>query len=247
MSLVFPDAHLYTDTVALPPTIPTSFVPKQPVTASRRMRSGANLFLLVGFIFLTLSLIGAGAAFGYEKYLEGVRDSKAAALAVAEKSINVEMVEEFIRLRNRLIATETLLNQHVATSQFLDVLETRTLQTVRFASLTFHVNEDRTAEIEMSGTARSFNALAAQSSSFAAEKRIRRAVFSNITVDKDGGVAFRLTADIEPRLVIMSTVPEGEVPTDAVSLPIAPTATQLPQAQPAASTTPAASTSPKTP
>lgn len=247
MALVFRDVHLYTGMVALPPTIPTSFVPKQPVTASRRLRSGANLFLVVGFICLTLSLVGAGAAFGYEKYLEGVRDSKAAALATAEKSINVDMVEEFIRLRNRLIATETLLNQHVATSQFLDVLETRTLQTVRFSSLTFHVNEDRSAEIEMSGTARSFNALAAQSSSFAAEKRIRRAVFSNITVDKDGGVAFRLTADIEPRLVIMNAVPEGAAAPDATSVPIAPTATQLPQTQPAVSTTTATSSSPKTP
>lgn len=194
--------------MALPPTVPTSFVPKQPVQTTRRAaRAGANVFMLIAMIIMVLAIIGAGVTFGYEKVLESMRDKKAQELAAAEASISRAAIDEFLRLHNRLNSTESLLNQHVALSQYLDVLEALTLTTVSFNALDLQVEGDRGATLTMDGTARSFNALAAQSAAFAAEKRIKRAIFSDIKVGAAGGITFSLTAELDPSLVIWTGTP----------------------------------------
>ncbi|MBU1293077.1 hypothetical protein KJ819_03375 [Patescibacteria group bacterium] len=216
--------------MAIPPTIPTSFVPKQPVTTGmRRPQSGMNAFLIVASIIVGVAVVGAGGTFGYKLYLENVRDAKAAELQRAQDAINEDTIEGFIRLRNRLDSAQTLLNQHVYSSQFFDVLEKHTLQSVRFGSLTLSVLDDRSAEIKMEGVARTFNALAAQSEAFASEKRIKRAIFSSITVNTTGTVSFELTAELDPRLVLagdatlIEPLPESTLPGIDTSVPAATT------------------------
>lgn len=187
--------------MALPPNIPTSFVPKQPVSTQPRRKRENGIFYYVALFILGVAVVGAGLTFGYEKFLESVRNARAAELAKAEQQVNAETVEDFIRLRNRIRIAQGLLDQHVYASQFFDVLEGLTLQNVRFQSLIMSVGDDRTAKIEMHGIARSFNALAAESAAFAGEKRIRRAIFSNIMADKNGVVNFSLRAEIDPKLI----------------------------------------------
>jgi len=237
--------------VALPPTIPTSFVPKQPVaTSSRKQKSGTNIFFIIAGTVAIISIILAAGVFGYELYLKNARDQKTASLAEAQKAVNLDTVEEFIRLKNRLSTVESLLNQHVALSEFFDTLEARTLQTVRFSALTIAIEDDRTAEIQMEGVARSFNALAAQSSAIAAEKRIKRAIFSDIGVRTNGTVGFTLTASVDPRLITSGEVLPG-IPDVPATLPVAPrpVATSSPVSAPAqtATTTRAATTTPLLP
>jgi len=213
-------------------------------TAARRPKSGSNLFLLISLGIAGLSVLTAGATFGYKLYLENAHAAKAAELTAAEQAINMDTVEDFIRLRNRLVSAQTLLNQHVLVSQFFDVLESRTLETVRFSSLTLQVADDRSAEITMDGVARSFNALAAQSEALAAERHIKRAIFSGISVNTNGTVSFKLSAEIDPRLILASGAPapvpqeEGTTPNVLpVSAPPA-AATTSPVVAPATTTTP---------
>lgn len=195
--------------MALPPTIPTSFVPKQPVaTQARRKRAPLGIFYYGALFLLGISVVGAGLTFGYSTYLNSVRDARKVRLAAAEQNISSTAVEDFIRLRNRIRAAETLLNQHVVVSHFFDVLESVTLKNVRFQSLLVSVANDRTAKIEMRGVARSFNALAAESAAFAADKRIKRAIFSNISADKGGVVTFSLKAEVDSRLITLSDDPQ---------------------------------------
>lgn len=188
--------------MAIPPTIPTSFVPKQPVQTTRRARTGTNVFMLVSFIVAGLALAGSAATFAFEKFLEQAHEDKAAELAAAEASISRDTVEEFIRLRDRFVATDTLLDQHVALSQFFDLLESVTLTNVQFDTMGIMVEDSRTATLSMNGTAASFNALAAESTAFAAEKRIRRAIFSGISTNESGRISFSLDAELDPRIVI---------------------------------------------
>ena len=66
--------------------------------------------------------------------------------------------------------------------------------------------DNRTAKIEMGGTARNFNALAAQSSAFTSDKEIKNAIFSGFVLDsKDGTVTFQLNADLDGRPVELCT------------------------------------------
>ncbi len=163
----------------------------------------------VSFFILVAAVVGAGGTFGYKTYLDTVTKARQLRLESAEKNINPVAVEDYIRLRNRIKVANLILNRHVAPSQFFTTLESLTLQNVRFQTLQLTVKDDRSASIEMQGVARSFNALAAQSSAFAAEKQIRRAIFSGITVDKNGLVKFALSADLSPKLII--TAAEAKV------------------------------------
>jgi hypothetical protein len=211
--------------VALSPGMPTSFVPKQPVqtTGRRPMRSGSNIFLIASCIFTGIMLFIAAGVFAYDKYLASTLDKKEIQLAQAQASVNEDTIEEFVRLRDRLSSGKELLNNHVVLSQFFDSLESLTLQNVSFGGMSFIVAGDRTAKLEMDGTARNFNALAAQSNAFAAEKRIKRAIFSGITLNESNQVGFTLTADIDSRLVIEGANGAPIQPIQTEAAPVATT------------------------
>jgi hypothetical protein len=222
--------------VAPSPVIPTSFVPKQPVRASGQYKStGGNPFLLVGFILFGISIAAALGVFLYEQYLTGVRDNKRAEVEQAEEAINSSAVEEFIRTRERFTSADELLNGHIAASKFFALLEGLTLESVRFNTLSFKLADDRTAEIQMTGVARTFNALAAQSSAFASETRIRRAIFSDIDVNDTGTVSFALSADLTPGLLKVSeeeALPYIQLPAEETTpsdLPLTEEATTTPE------------------
>lgn len=204
----------YTDIVAIPPTVPTSFVPKQPVQTTRRAaRGGGNLFLLASMILMVIAIIGAGATFGYQYALNSIRDKKAEELAAAEASISRATIDEFLRLHNRLNVSQEILNEHLAISQFLDVLEGLTVNPVVFNTLTLTMNEKGVAEVKMAGTAKTFNALAAESAAFAAEKRIKRAIFSGISVGEKGGITFSLSAELDPALITWDGITTAQAAT----------------------------------
>lgn len=214
--------------MALSPGIPTSFVPRQPAPDSRRtLRGGHNLFLVVSLFILGLAVLAAAGTFAYGRYLSHELQVKAEELATAQRGVNEDQVEEFVRLRDRLTYGRDLLDNHIALSQVFDVLEAQTLVSVRFSSLDLTVADDHTAQIEIEGTARNFNALAAQSNAFASEKGIRRAIFSGIVVNANNTVNFRLTADIDSRLLISQGGDLPPAPTDTLTVPaVAPTPAQ---------------------
>lgn len=89
----------------------------------------------------------------------------------------------------------------------------------------------------MSGTARTFNALAAQSSVFAGEKRIKRAIFSDIRINDNKSVSFSLEADLDPKLLTLVPEVTQTVPADDGALTPPPATTTAAQTG-AATTTP---------
>lgn len=195
-------------------------MPRQPQEPRRARAAGHNLFLVVALFIVGFVALAAVGTFAYDRYLTHTLEAKAEELAAAQRAVNQEQVEEFIRLRDRLEHGQILLENHLAVTQLLDVLETQTLQTVRYGSLELAVAEDHTAQLEIEGTARTFNALAAQSNALAAEKGIRRAIFSGIVVNENGSVNFRLTADLDSRLLIADISegsPAAAVPAEPVS------------------------------
>lgn len=213
--------------MALSPGIPTSFVPKQPVQAPRRKASaGTNLFLLASLAVAGVALLASGAVFAYDRYLTYVQNAKEAELAKAQAAVNPDTVQEFIRLKDRFNAGETLLNQHVTLSRFFDELEAVTLQNIQFSNLTLTVTGDGTAKLQMDGVAKNFNALAAQSNAVAADKNIKRAIFSGIGFDNGNTrLKFQLTADLDPSIIRGNTAAAASaLPAPIQSVPVTTTA-----------------------
>lgn len=209
--------------MALSPSVPTSFVPKQPVSGNPRRESGNNIFLVVSLVVFLVALLGCGGTYLYLKYLQGLEASKGQELVQKEKEIDPNTVEQFVRLQNRLVASEGIINQHIELSQFLDLLGNVTLRSVSFKSMQIQVADDRTATLTLTGTANNFNALAAESKAFASQPYIKSAIFSNIKPNQNNTVSFSVNASLDPRTIVEAAAPgKSTVPpptTSAATLP----------------------------
>lgn len=189
----------------LPPTIPTSFVPRPTSVITRRFRSDlTGTFALFSYAVLGIVSVLALGVFFYDRILAGAQESRNAALAKAQKAIDVATVESFVQLRDRLTFGARLLENHVAFSGFFKLVEKIMPTSVRFTSLHLVLDEAKKVRLEGSGTAKSFNALAAVSIAFATDGRIKDAIFSDIVVNKNSTVSFALSATLDPKIVAFS-------------------------------------------
>lgn len=190
--------------MALPPNIPTSFVPHPSERQNFRTDfSGTIPFL--AYVIFAVSVVLAVGAFLYARVLSAEQAGKDAALSTAEQSTDKGAVENFVRLRNRLVDAKTLINGHVAFSNVLNALDTQLPATVRMNSII--ISTDSTTggvTLKGSGVAKTFNALAAASASFAGSGTIKNAIFAGLQVNTDNSVSFSLTATVDPSLVAYS-------------------------------------------
>ena len=193
--------------MALSPSIPTSFVPKQPVSTDRRRFSngGNNLFLVVSAAVLGITIAVAAATFLYDQFLKNEENAKAAQIVAAQKSVNQDTVDQLVRLQTRLTSAQALINQHIVLTQFFALLGSISAQSVHFDGVSINVADDRSAHISMTGEAKDFNALASQSTTFASQQLVKSAIFSNINVNKTNNVSFTLDATLDPSLIVEST------------------------------------------
>ena len=194
--------------MALPPSIPTSFVP-HPASASsgaRKFKTDyTGAFGFFGYIALGVVFALALGVFFYGRLLVATKEAKDAELTKAEKAINPATVEGFLRLRDRLNSGHTLLNNHVALSGFFTLFGTLLPTNVRLSSLNLSRDTTNAFTLEGSGVARSFNALAAASTALASDGRIKDIIFSNISIStKDSSVSFSITATLDPKLVVFA-------------------------------------------
>lgn len=196
----------YTDSeMALPPNIPTSFVPHASTGEMRRARTDYTSVLgALAYLILGIAFILALGVFLYGRMLSSTQASEDAKLATAIKGIDPATVEGFVRLRDRLSEGGKLLNEHAAFSGFFSSLGKILPASVRFSSIHLSLGENGAPALEGSGIAKSFNALAAASTAFAKDGRIKGAIFSNISINKDSSVSFTLSATLVPSLVVFS-------------------------------------------
>ena len=187
--------------MALPPSIPTSFVPHPSSAAVRRRSDLTGAFAFFGYGVLALVVGLAIAVFIYNSILSATQAKKDAELAQAVAAIDPSTVSGFVHLRDRLSSGKNLLGKHVALSNFYRTFVTLMPQNTRLSALHITSAETGVITLEATGAAKSFNALAASSKSFAADGRIKDAIFSSIKV-QDNAVTFTLSATIDPSLTV---------------------------------------------
>lgn len=190
--------------MALPPTIPTSFVPHPTATPQKFRSDFTGAFGFFAYAILGIVFLLALGVFLYGQILSADKASKDKKLITAETEIDSKTVESFVRLRNRLASSKTMLEGHIAFSGFFSSLEKILPTTVRFTELRLSVGQNGVSKIEGGGVAKNFNALAAASSAFSEDGRIKDAIFSNINVNRDNSVSFSLSATLDRDIIVFS-------------------------------------------
>ncbi len=190
--------------MAISPSIPTSFVPRQqaPEQPKRQYSRANNILAVIAYAILFIAFIASAATYAYAQYLTHSLDAKSQALVAAQASVDESQVQNFIQLRDRLSSAQSLLTNHVTLSTLFDALESVTIQSVQFTTLKVSVAADRSAQIDIDGLAKNFNSLAVQSNAFSTQKGIKQAIFSGINADKDSGITFHLAAIADQSLVV---------------------------------------------
>jgi hypothetical protein len=183
----------------------TSFIPKKTFdvgtpAASRRSASIANLISFVAVVLLVLSVLGAVGMFLYERFLGAAIESKKESLERAKNAFEPELIRELSRLDAKLRISQGLLNDHVAPSGIFDLLESITLETVRFTDMSYTTDE-KGVRLRLQGEALSFASIALQSDEFGKHRSIQSPVFSDLTLDNQGNVQFVVEALIDPSLI----------------------------------------------
>lgn len=185
------------------PNVQGSFIPKQALTAQAR-GSSIGLFLLLALLIFVMSIVAAGAAFGYEYLLNGTITKKDGELRSAEGAFDPAAIQDLMRLDMRLQQAQALLSSHVSPSAVFSFLSTVTLERVQFNSFDLTVSKDGAPALTLSGTADSFSTVALQSDQFGSSKVLRDVIFSGITVNEGGKVAFTVNTTIDPNLILYS-------------------------------------------
>jgi len=185
----------------------TSFMPKQPLAQStaRVTRGVSGLALFAWFIFV-VSLLSAGGAFLMSKSTDQRIIRIKEQIASIRASFEEDTILDIKRLDNRIVSAQEILGLHVATSPIFEALQDRTLKSVSFDQFGYTLSEkspgSRQIEVEMTGRATSYEAIAQQSDSLAENKYILNPIFSNMTLDeKLGTITFALSFNVNQTLV----------------------------------------------
>lgn len=168
------------------------------------------MYGILGIVFLM-----ALSVFFYGQLLAAEQKGKDEKLAQADANIDRATIEEYVRLNNRLKQSGTLLAKHSAFSNFFDSLQTILPTNVRFSTLHLFFDAHGAPRVDGAGTAKNFNALAAASAAFAVDGRVKDAIFSKLSVNKDNSVSFGLSAALDPKLVTFA--PDASEALDATS------------------------------
>ncbi len=190
--------------MALPPTIPTSFVPHSSSTGRHFRSDYSGAFGFFAYAVLGVVLVLSIGLLLYGRILATEKASQEAKIATALQSIDPQTIEGFVRLRDRLVSSQSLLGKHVAFTSFFSTLAKIMPAPVRFTSLNLSFDGAGIPTLEASGVAKNFNALAATSEAFAKDGRVKDAIFSHLNVNKDNSVSFVLAATLDSQLITFS-------------------------------------------
>lgn len=189
------------------PQVQASFIPKKPLDGESARPGGGvggGIFFLGALLIFIASAIAGAAAFGYQSFLNQSIANKDESLNLAEGAFEPGVIQDLVRLDQRLIQSRTLLQSHVAPSALFDFLSLTTLQNVQFNSFSYELGTDGSATIALAGVGNAFSDVALQSDQLGSSRGLSGVVFSGVTNNNDGRVNFAVTFVANPSLFLYS-------------------------------------------
>lgn len=182
----------------------TSFIPKKPVTptVSGYKTTSNFLTIIMVAIFLGTVVFGVGV-FAYKLTVEKQIDGQIKTLENSRNEFDENFIREATRLNTRIIAVRKLIDGHQAPSAVFDLLQERTLETIRFNNLKYATDKTKgTIVIEANGVGLGYQSIVLQSDEFGRTGSLKDVVFSSVQPTDSGLVNFALTSQIDPAVVL---------------------------------------------
>lgn len=211
------------------PKFQSSFIPKGPVSTAGMMPTGrparrGGLYGYIAMIIFSISLIAAVGVFGYRFYVKGTINKMSLEITERKDTLIPGTAREFIRINNRIKATQDLINDHVVVSPLFDYLENSTVKSVRFTELSYSTTPSGVILV-MKGEATGYAALALQSDIFNRGSSFKETNFSDLSLDSRGNVTFALETKIDPGLISYQKQIANQTPTSVSPATTAPATT----------------------
>ncbi len=161
-------------------------------------------FLLVVSIFALFTVIIASAGlFFYKNIINNNIKKMEASLETARNRFEPATITRLQTLDKRLKSSIEILDKHIVVTPIFSVLQEITMKTVRYTKFSYDFGTDKDAKVlvKMSGLAVGYRSIALQSDLFTKKADLIDPVFSNLTLDNNGNVAFDLEFAVKPSLV----------------------------------------------
>ncbi len=188
------------------PSIPTSFIPKRPISSEVESKSYSNKTVSIFSILSFVIVLGTGIAFGgvylYGKQLESQKVKLEQSIIDAKDGIGTEFVSDMKRLDARIDGVKELIKNHIVVTPIFEALQNSTLRSIQYKDFNYSIKVDPSSKsqvvgVELTGIARNYSTIALQSDAFSSNTLIKNPVFSNLTIDdKTRNVNFKLSFSV---------------------------------------------------
>lgn len=183
------------------PTTPSSFIPKRNQSSGAFVVRSGGLFSFVANLIFVIALVASIGVFAYEKYLNHEISTMSDELTAAKAALDPDLIGKLASSDARIIAANQILNNHITLSAFFALLQTQTLQNVRFTSFSYLQKPDGTYGVSMKGEARTYADVAAQADVFNKNSNFINPQFSNLDLNDKGNVTFAFSSGLDPKAI----------------------------------------------
>jgi len=183
----------------------TTFIPKKnltkaPEVETQKSRVKKSILGILAFWLFSTAVVSVIGVYLYRANLTSVLNTRIDSINRAEKAFETGAVLELKKIDIRLKAATTLLNDHLALSDFLTSLAESTLPEVSFSNLTFTYDQDAPT-VTMAGESRGYLYIAQQSDVFESNLFIQNHIFSDFILTDTGNISFSLSFTLNKSLL----------------------------------------------
>ena len=182
----------------------TSFIPKKPIVESQPTDSGVSLFLLLSVIVFIVTIALAGGVWLWKGSLVKQIEKDRIDLVAARNSYEEGTINDLVRLNDRIEESQNLLSKHLAVTPVFALLEENIIKNVQLKTMKFSYAGVDKIKIDLTGTARNYDALSNQSDAFgdlSVKGILSEPVVSDFMLNPDGSVSFNFNALVSAELV----------------------------------------------
>ena len=154
-----------------------------------------NMWLIITLALVVFSILLGGLLFIYKDYLNNQLNDLEQELAVLENQRDRELEAKVEDLGIAIEMLKTLLDDHVYPTKLFQLLVETTVAKVQYIDFNADLSKE---SLSLQGKAADYRTLAQQMKVYFEDSRIADLATSDIRLDRQGNVAFRIKLTIDP-------------------------------------------------